>query len=71
MVNCYLNRIKAISTASAGNGVRLVPFSFSVDDSYMLCFTHNRMYIIKNGVVQTNLRNLRKFLVTSVGQFRI
>ena len=43
------------STASAGNGVRLVPFQFSVTDSYMLCFTHQRMYIIKNGVVQTNI----------------
>ena len=40
---------------SAGNGVRLVPFEFSVDDSYMLCFTHQRMYVIKNGVVQTNI----------------
>lgn len=43
------------STQSAGNGVRLVPFQFSVSDSYMLCFTHQRMYIIKNGAVQTNI----------------
>lgn len=43
------------STQSAGNGVRLLPFEFSVDDSYMLCFTHQRMYVIKNGVVQTNI----------------
>jgi hypothetical protein len=42
-------------TESAGNGVRYVPFEFSVDDSYMLCFTHQRMYIVKNGVVQTNI----------------
>jgi hypothetical protein len=34
---------------SAGNGVRLVPFEFSTSDSYMLCFTHNRMYVFKNG----------------------
>jgi len=32
------------STPSAGNGVRLVSFQFSVTDSYMLCFTHNRMH---------------------------
>ena len=38
-------------TGSAGNGVRLVPFQFSVDDSYMLCFVHNRMYVIKAGAV--------------------
>ena len=41
------------STPSAGNGVRLVPFQFSVSDSYMLCFTHQRMYVIKNGAVVT------------------
>lgn len=39
------------STQSAGNGVRLVPFQFSVTDSYMLCFTPQRMYVIKNGAV--------------------
>jgi hypothetical protein len=43
------------STASAGNGVRLVPFQFSVSDSYMLCFTHQRMYVIKAGVVVANI----------------
>jgi hypothetical protein len=37
------------STPSAANGVRLVPFEFSVTDSYMLCFTHQRMYVVKNG----------------------
>jgi hypothetical protein len=42
-------------TESAGNGVRLVPFQFSVNDSYMLCFTHQRMYIVKNGAVVTNI----------------
>lgn len=43
------------STPSAGNGVRLVSFQFSVADSYMLCFTHQRMYVIKNGAVITNI----------------
>ena len=43
------------STPSAGNGVRLVPFQFSVTDSYMLCFTHQRMYVIKNGAVVANI----------------
>lgn len=41
------------STPSAANGVRLVPFEFSVTDSYMLCFTHQRMYVIKNGALVT------------------
>ena len=54
------------STESAGNGVRLVPFEFSVNDSYMLCFTHQRMYIIKNGVVQTNINGSgNNYLVVS------
>lgn len=43
------------STPSAGNGVRLVPFEFSVDDSYMLCFVAGRMYIIKSGSVVANI----------------
>ena len=56
------------STASAGNGVRLVPFQFSVDDSYMLCFTHNRMYVIKNGVVQANINGSgNNYLTTTIG----
>ena len=40
---------------SAANGVRLVEFEFSTDDSYMLCFTHNRMHIFKNEVLITNI----------------
>lgn len=56
------------STPSAGNGVRLVPFQFSVDDSYMLCFTHNRMYVVKNGVVQANINGSgNNYLTTSIG----
>ena len=56
------------STASAGNGVRLVPFQFSVDDSYMLCFTHNRMYVIKNGAVVANINaSGNNYLTTTIG----
>lgn len=56
------------STASAGNGVRLVPFQFSVTDSYMLCFTHNRMYVIKNGVTVTNINGSgNDYLTTTIG----
>ena len=55
------------STESAGNGVRLVPFEFSVDDSYMLCFTHNRMHVIKDGVQITNINGSgNNFLTTTV-----
>jgi hypothetical protein len=56
------------STESAGNGVRLVPFQFSVDDSYMLCFTHNRMTVVKNGVVQSNINGTgNNYLTTTIG----
>jgi hypothetical protein len=55
------------STESAGNGVRLVPFEFSVDDSYMLCFTHNRMHVIKDGVQITNINaSGNNYLTTTV-----
>jgi len=55
------------STESAANGVRLVPFEFSVDDSYMLCFTHNRMHVIKDGVQITNINSSgNNFLTTTV-----
>ena len=55
------------STPSAGNGVRLVSFQFSVADSYMLCFTHNRMYVVKNGAVVANINGTgNSYLTTSI-----
>ena len=51
----YINALPNSSTESAANGVRLVAFEFSTSDSYMLCFTHNRMYIYKAGVLITNI----------------
>ena len=64
----HILQLPNTSTESAGNGVRLVPFSFSVDDSYMLCFTHNRMYVIKNGVVQANINGSgNNYLTTTIG----
>jgi hypothetical protein len=35
-------------TGTPANGVRLVPFEFSVSDSYMLCFTNDTMFVYKN-----------------------
>ncbi len=55
------------STPSAGNGVRLVSFQFSVSDSYMLCFTHQRMYVIKNGAVVTAINGgANNYLTTTI-----
>lgn len=41
--------------ASAANGVRMVHFEFSVNDSYMLIFVDQRMYVYKNGVQITDI----------------
>jgi hypothetical protein len=51
----YITSLPSSGTESAGNGVRLVEFEFSTTDSYMLCFTHNRMYIFKNEALITNI----------------
>jgi len=37
------------------DGVRLVAFEFSIDDSYILCFTNNRMYVFKDKQLITNI----------------
>jgi hypothetical protein len=49
----YITSLPNTSTQSAANGVRLVEFEFSTSDSYMLCFTHNRMYVFKNKALIT------------------
>jgi hypothetical protein len=51
----YITSLPNSGADSAANGVRLVEFEFSTSDSYMLCFTHNRMYIFKNKVLITNI----------------
>jgi hypothetical protein len=51
----YINALANSGAESAANGVRLVAFEFSTSDSYMLCFTHNRMYVYKNGALITNI----------------
>jgi hypothetical protein len=52
---------------SPENGVRLVHFEFSVNDSYMLAFTNNRMYVFKNKVLQTNINGSGdNYLTTTV-----
>ena len=43
------------SAASPANGTRMVPFEFSVSDSYMLVFASQRMYVFKDGALITNI----------------
>jgi hypothetical protein len=53
--------------SSAANGVRLVPFEFSVDDSYMLCFVDQRMYVFKDGVQITAINGgANAYLTTTI-----
>jgi hypothetical protein len=62
----YVTALPNSGAESAANGVRLVEFEFSTSDSYMLCFTHNRMYIFKAGVLITNINGTgNPFLSTS------
>ena len=49
----YISSLPNTSTESAGNGTRLVEFEFSTSDSYLLCFTHNRMHVFKNKALIT------------------
>jgi len=53
----YINALPNSGSSSAANGVRLVSFEFSTSDSYMLCFTHNRMYVYKAGALVTNINS--------------
>jgi hypothetical protein len=51
----FITALANSGTESAANGVRLVEFEFSTSDSYMLCFTHERMYIFKAGVLISDI----------------
>lgn len=65
----YLLSLPNAGSESAANGVRLVPFEFSTSDSYMLCFTHNRMHVFRNGaqVLDINGGSLDYLDTSSVG----
>jgi hypothetical protein len=63
----YITALPNSGTESAGNGSRLVSFEFSTTDSYMLCFTHNRMYIFKDGALVTNINaSGNNYLTTTI-----
>ena len=65
----YLLSLPNSGSESAANGVRLVPFEFSTSDSYMLCFTHERMHVFRNGaqVLDINGGSLDYLDTSSVG----
>lgn len=41
------------STATPQSGIRLIPFTFSTTQTYMMVFSGGRMYVFKNGVQVT------------------
>lgn len=43
------------AAANPQNGVRLIPFEFSVDDSYMFALVNQRIYIFKNAALVTDI----------------
>jgi hypothetical protein len=51
----YITALPNSGAESAENGTRLIEFEFSTTDSYMLCFTHNRMYVFKDETLITNI----------------
>lgn len=68
----YIMSLPNTGDESAANGVRLVPFEFSTFDSYMLCFTHNRMHIFKNGALISNINGTgNSFLTTTIPSARL
>ena len=57
---------------SPASGVRLVHFEFSVDDSYMLAFTNNRMYVFKDKALITNINGSgNDYLTTTIGSAQL
>ena len=53
--------------SAATDGVRLVSFEFNTSDAYLLAFTHQKMYVIKDGVLQTNIAGSgNNFLTTTI-----
>lgn len=62
--------VEVPSAATPEDGIRCVSFEFSVDDSYMLVFAHNRMYVFKNKLLIEDINGVtdQHFLdTTAVG----
>jgi len=60
------------SASNPQSGCRLVPFEFSTTQSYMLLFVNNRMYVYKDGVLQTGINGgSDDYLTTSIASANI
>ena len=43
--------------SGAANGVRLIPFEFNSDDSYMFAITPGKLYVFRDGALITNINS--------------
>ena len=68
-----LQYVGTIPSASAPqSGCRLVPFEYSTTQSYMLLFVNNRMYVYKDGALQTGINGgSDDYLTTSIASANI
>ena len=41
--------------SGAANGIRLIPFEFNTDDTYMFAFTAGKMYVFRDGSLVTDI----------------
>ena len=56
------------SSDNPADGVKLIPFQFSVTDSYMLLFANNKMFVYRNGALVTAINGgSDDFLSTGIG----
>lgn len=62
-----LRKITEITVGSPANGIRLIPFEFSVTDSYLLVFVDQKMIVIKDGAVIPDINaGTLDYLATSI-----
>lgn len=56
------------SAGAPQNGTKLIPFRYSTEQSYMLAFINNRMYVFKDQVLVTGINGgSDDFLTTTIG----
>ncbi len=55
------------SAGAPQNGTKLIPFRYSTEQSYMLAFINNRMYVFKDQVLVTGINGgSDDFLTTTI-----
>ena len=64
----FINDVGAVAT-DIDEGARLVAYEFSTTQSYMLLFTHNKMFVFKDKALITDINGTgNNYLVTTIGK---